>query len=632
MTYTTGAQRASGPAYGTTIRRAWAGLLIASLCALVVQLAPGSPATRTARADTAAVPKAVFIVGPTNGLTDSNLADAEKMATQAEAAGMEVHRVFFPHATWDNVLANIQDANLVVYMGHGYGWPSPYTKVLTEARQDGMGLNSFDGSAKNEYTYYGATRLRESIHLAPNAIVFLNHLCYSAGNAEPGMAIPAVDLAAERVDNMASGWLAIGARTVFAYGWWQRMNYPQALMSTNSTMDDLFTTVPSGSAAGSPAGYVGWQDARLDSVRTPGATIHLDPHKKYGYYRALTGDPAMTAAEFRASAVGTAGSPSTGGDPSAPPEITSLSAAPDGDPAGGTALAGGEPVSFHPNGDGIDDDLVVTHVVTKATNLDVTVTNANEQVVATYSVWSARGTSTSHWDGRDSSGAYVADGTYTLVYVPRDSGGLTGTPVSTQTLVLTAAKLAKPSKVALYAADADRLAKRVRLGLTINQPAHLTWQIFDAGGKAVRTVNSDSSVSAGTRKFMWDGRSDSNAFVPDGWYRSVVTARTSLGTYSQERQVYVGAFRVVPSLAEPVRGSKLTLTLISTEPLKGAPTVHVTQPGTAAQDLQTTRLSKTKFKVTFTVADGVGGSLDLVVSGTDKYGGHQQTQVSLPLS
>src|SRR3954453_2228524 len=221
---------------------------IALLCALTAQLAPGSLGTGTVRADAAPVPKAVFIVGPTGSLTDDNLADAEKMARQAEAVGMEVHRVFFPHATWDNVLVNIQDANLVVYMGHGYGWPSPYTATMTESRQDGMGLNSYDGSGRNAHTYYGASRLRESVHLAPNAIVYLNHLCYSAGNAEPGMALPNVDLARVRVDNMASGWLSIGARAVFAYGWWQRLNLPNALMNTDLTVDQMFMTRPSGTA------------------------------------------------------------------------------------------------------------------------------------------------------------------------------------------------------------------------------------------------------------------------------------------------------------------------------------------------------------------------------------------------
>src|SRR3954470_3268571 len=273
-----GAQRASATGGRSMITRAVATFAIALLCALAAQLAPGSVGARIVRADTPAVPKAVFIVGPTGSLTDSNLADAEKMAQQAEAVGMEVHRVFFPHATWDNVLANIQDANLVVYMGHGYGWPSPYTATMTESRQDGMGLNSYDGSGRNAHTYYGASRLRESVHLAPNAIVYLNHLCSASGNAEPGMTIPGANLATERVDNMASGWLSIGARAVFAYGWWQRLNLPNALMNSDQTIDQMFMTRPSGAAGGSPAGYTGWNEARFDSARTAGARIHLDPH------------------------------------------------------------------------------------------------------------------------------------------------------------------------------------------------------------------------------------------------------------------------------------------------------------------------------------------------------------------
>ncbi len=238
-------------------RRAGAGLLVAAVVALVVQLAPISGAAGVARADARPVPKAVFIVGPTNGLTDSNLANAEKMARQADDAGMDVRRVFFPHATWDNVLANIQGANLVVYMGHGYGWPSPYTKELTESRQNGMGLNSFDGSGKNQYTYYGANLLRANVVLAPNSIVFLNHLCYAAGNGEVG------DGHSERGHRpptcgqhrrRLAGVRSTGGPRL---RWHQKLNYPPALMSTDTTIDDLFMTP----AGGSPAGYIGWQTA-----------------------------------------------------------------------------------------------------------------------------------------------------------------------------------------------------------------------------------------------------------------------------------------------------------------------------------------------------------------------------------
>ena len=45
--------------------------------------------------------KAVFIVGPTGTLTSMDLTDAESLAEVAESYGMDVRRVFFPHATWD---------------------------------------------------------------------------------------------------------------------------------------------------------------------------------------------------------------------------------------------------------------------------------------------------------------------------------------------------------------------------------------------------------------------------------------------------------------------------------------------------------------------------------------------------
>lgn len=239
-----------------------------------------------------AAPKAVFIVGPTADLTDSNLAWAETMAQQAELAGMDVRRVFFPHATWDNVLADVQGASLVAYFGHGYGWPSNTAK-LTEIRQDGMGLNSYDGSGPAEVKYYGATPIRQNIRLAPHAVVFLMHGCYTSGNGLWGTPIPASDLARERVDNYASGWLAVGAGAVFAFQLGIRLNYPDALSNSDSSIDQLFMN---------PREHVGWSDLYFDSIRTPGAILHLDPDFKHGYARAVTGDLAMTTATWRSGA------------------------------------------------------------------------------------------------------------------------------------------------------------------------------------------------------------------------------------------------------------------------------------------------------------------------------------------
>jgi flagellar hook assembly protein FlgD len=576
--------------------------------------------TRAAPAPTL---KAVFIVGPTNGLTDSNLVDAEKMAQQAEATGMDVRRVFFPHATWENVLANIQGANLVVYMGHGYGWPSPYTQQLTESRQNGMGLNSFDGSGKDEYTYYGANKLKQSIVLGPNAIVLLNHLCYASGNGESGMAIPNEDVAHQRVDNMANGWLAVGAGAVYAYAWKQSHNFPAALMNDDATVDELFMTPGNGS----PSGFIGWQNKRFDSERTPGAANHLDPHPNQGYYRAVTGNLGMTMDDWRAGAGSSNDQPPPPPQQGAAPQITSLTAG-----ISGQAAAAGDSIEFHPNGDGIDEELSLRHTVTRAAYLDATVTDSNGDAVRAYSVWSAKGAGGSRWNGKDADGRYVPEGRYTITYVPRDATARIGDPVSIEVVVLNVAAMSNPSSAAIYSIDADPLGKKTTLKVTLSKSAQVRWRLVNADGDVVRNIRSLNQAPAGKLSFTWDGRSDDGGWVPEGWYRSVVSTTTALGTYTQERQIYVGAFRITPSNPSPERGGKLTLTIISTEGLNGALTVRFNQPGLEPWTARASKVDGKKYKVTVTLRDaGSAGNLTLFVSGTDKEGGRNEGSASLPL-
>ena len=289
-------------------------LLAVFALAALLSASAGMAHSSVVRAEPAPL-KAVFISGPTHGQTDSNLAESEKLALQAEGLGMDVRRVFFPNATWENVLANIDGANLVVYMGHGYGWPSPYPP-FREKFQDGIGLNPVEGGSKTDVKYYGARWIRENWHLAPNAVVFLNHLCYAAGNAEPGMAKPSYDLAHQRVDNMASGYLAAGARTVFAYSWQSFQRALNQLFTTTLTVEDIFRTPGT-----KPRAYYGWigDDPRyFDSVRTPGARNLLDPDSADGYLRAVSGDLSMTAAQWRGEQAGTWHAPAFQATPDTP--------------------------------------------------------------------------------------------------------------------------------------------------------------------------------------------------------------------------------------------------------------------------------------------------------------------------
>ncbi len=89
-----------------------------------------------------AAPKVVIIVGPTGSVTDSYRSQADDTAAAAEAAGASVTKVYSPNATWANVKAAVNGANIIVYFGHGNGYPNPYSGSFLADRVDGWGLNT----------------------------------------------------------------------------------------------------------------------------------------------------------------------------------------------------------------------------------------------------------------------------------------------------------------------------------------------------------------------------------------------------------------------------------------------------------------------------------------------------------
>ncbi len=114
------------PSHRSGKRQRLASVLVVSFIAVVAAgtLTVVSPAEQALGATRA--PRAVIIVGPSSGSTGEYLAEGRLFAKQAERAGMRVTRVFHPRATWARVRPALQGANLVVYFGHGNGWPSPY--------------------------------------------------------------------------------------------------------------------------------------------------------------------------------------------------------------------------------------------------------------------------------------------------------------------------------------------------------------------------------------------------------------------------------------------------------------------------------------------------------------------------
>jgi len=241
--------------------------------------------------------RAVLVVGP-SGETKTNIVRANEFAAKAASYGMQVTKIYAPCATWEMVRDAAQGANLVAYWGHGNGWPSPYGSGLAgETTKDGMGLSYYCNDTSLRPDYKGAKLIREQIRLAPNSVVVLSHLCYSAGNAEPGFPIPSPDVAKQRIDNHANGWLSAGAKAVFAYASGDAAMILDGLFKGTRSLDDVFEIV--GRERRPYYGFVGFSDYYEPSSRVPGNTIHIDPGVTEGYLRAITGDLSYTTDQWR---------------------------------------------------------------------------------------------------------------------------------------------------------------------------------------------------------------------------------------------------------------------------------------------------------------------------------------------
>ncbi len=226
----------------------------------------------------AAGPRVVIIVGPAGAaITARYRQAADAAAAVARTMTADVVRVYSPNATWPAVRAAVTGASVVVYLGHGNGWPSPYSDVLQPRTQDGFGLNPVAGVDDVAHQYFGEAFVSK-LRLAPGGVVLLSHLCYASGASEPGMAEGTFDQVLGRVDNFATGFLAAGASTVVAEGHADPAALIAAAISGPASVSRAFT-----GAAWGHGNY-----ATYASTRTAGGVITLDPDTKgAGYYRSL---------------------------------------------------------------------------------------------------------------------------------------------------------------------------------------------------------------------------------------------------------------------------------------------------------------------------------------------------------
>ena len=339
-----------------------AAMLAALIALLPIVAAPAfassaAPRAAASTADAAAAsPKVVIVVGAVEGSTPGYRARGDQIYAEAIKYTPNVIKLYSPNATWAKVKAAAQGANIFIYLGHGYGFPSPYRPVLSPSVQDGMGLNEKGGINDSDKKYYGESLIASDIKLAKNAVVLLNGLCYSAGSSEDGDPEPSMNVARQRVDNFASGFIKAGARAVIAQSWTSGVTYAlNAIFTTNQTFESLWENAPNAQG----------HDQPFIPVRNPQYEGRVDPDTwTTGFHRSIVGNLNLKTSDVLAGA-----------------GVTATSSTPD---TSGPALWSVDgPRTLTPNFDGRSDKLNLLARLSETAAWSAEIKNADGDVVRT---------------------------------------------------------------------------------------------------------------------------------------------------------------------------------------------------------------------------------------------------------
>jgi flagellar hook assembly protein FlgD len=546
--------------------------------------------------------KVVIIVGATEGTTSSYRRDADDAYATAIQYTPNVVKVYSPNATWARVKAAVAGASIVIYLGHGNGWPSPYANDPQYTTKDGFGLNKVEGAGDSNRVYYGEPYI-STLQLSPDAVVILNHLCYASGNSESGAAEPTVDVARQRVDNYASAFLKAGAAAVIADGHHDINGYIRDLFTTNQSIESLWANQPA--ANGNIVSF--------PSVRTPGATAFQDPQTPTsGFYRSLVvrsagalndgigagaggdtstdptsltipgnasvatdaanlfGDPGLGSMPLRTLAAGTrlhvVGAPAAVSaqasplvqvqgldDPSISGYVEVGNLVPrDSTPPALTALdLGGGTIS--PNGDGVADQAILNGQFSEVASWTVTIATESGNVLLQQSgsgpafqvVWNPLASGQAVPNGSYAVTVSAVDGWQNRAPDHRASIAVDGSPSQLVALAPAAAT------ISTFSPNGDGYRDTVALTATTSEPGSLAVGVRDASGATLKTWL--ITTSAAPTSVTWDGRDASGNVAPDGRYVVSVAPVDAGGNTgaAQERAVSLvtGLGRVTSSAA-----------------------------------------------------------------------------------
>ena len=177
---------------------------------------------------------------------------------------------------------------------------------------------------------------------------------------------------------------------------------------------------------------------------------------------------------------------------------------------------GGVAKVFAPDGDGRVDKMRLTWTASETAIGRLRILRGT-RTVRSYPVAGAGGSI--DWNGRDQGGGRAPVGTYRVIVDLRTADGRPAR-VTASTILVRTAGFPRVSKA----------GARIRAySVLIRTRASVRLRVVDEAGRTVRTAIGRRTVSAGTLRWRWNGRTATGARVPAGRYRFVLDATTSVG-------------------------------------------------------------------------------------------------------
>lgn len=246
--------------------------------------------------------KVAIIVGPVGEeLTPVYISLGEAAADAAETRGATVARAYSPDASTESVLAAVEGANIVVYLGHGVGTPNPYSASPNPATTNGWGLNGpnatgthADSWQDGALAYYGETWIAEHAKPAPGWVMIYSNACYAPGASEGFDTLATEEVAAQRVSAYSRAPLAdLGASAYFATDYFGGAAHLIGTLIDEPTLayGEVFATEPQFVADG----LTRVPHASIDGAET---WLHRSAYfdGKLDYWYAFAGDPTASLA------------------------------------------------------------------------------------------------------------------------------------------------------------------------------------------------------------------------------------------------------------------------------------------------------------------------------------------------